>query len=209
MSYVLAIEPHQEQASLLRDNLAVRTRTKLTLVDSMDAAMTAIDDEVPNLVILNALIPPQEETRLIARLRELTQATAPQVLFIPALARPETLPPRRMLFDRFRSRTVQPAGCNPSAFADQVSAYFSRFLQNRPGHDRSCRTGAWPHDPTASIGRAFESTGMSWTWSICRSVVHRLCHRGCCRRADPSRSGCGAKQRRSDARRRSSGAASR
>jgi CheY-like chemotaxis protein len=135
MSYVLAIEPHQEQASLLRDNIGVGTPTRLTLVDSMDAAMTAIDDEVPDLVILNALIPPHEETRLVARLRALPQATAPQILFTPALARPETCQPRRTLVDRFRKRDVPPAGCNPSAFADQISAYLLTLPSGSAGSE--------------------------------------------------------------------------
>lgn len=71
MSYVLAIEPHQGQVSILRDHVGTRTRTKLTVVESMNAAMTAIDDAVPNLVLLSTLMPPHEESRLVARLREL------------------------------------------------------------------------------------------------------------------------------------------
>jgi hypothetical protein len=136
MQYVLAIEPHQEQASLLRENLGARMLTKLTLVDSMDAAMAAIDDEVPNLVILNALTPPHEENLLVARLRKLPQAAAPQILFIPALARPEARPPRRSLVDRFRNRDAPPVGCSPAAFADQVSAYLLTLPSASAGSDR-------------------------------------------------------------------------
>ncbi len=126
MSYVLAIEPHHGQANILRNSVSARTRARLTLVESMDAAMTAIDDEVPNLVILNALIPPHEESRLIARLRNLPNATAPEVLFIPALARPEAQP-KRTIIDRFRNRGVRSTGCCPSAFADQLAAYLREW----------------------------------------------------------------------------------
>jgi hypothetical protein len=121
MSYVLAIEPQEGQASVLRDHVARTTRSKLTVVRSMSAAMTAIDDAVPNLVLLSALTQPHEERHLIERLRDLPQSTAPHVLFIPALARPETRQTKRKLIDRFLNRNVRPAGCNPSEFADQVS----------------------------------------------------------------------------------------
>jgi PilZ domain len=128
--YVLAIEPHEEQASILRDDVSKTTRTRLTVVESMDAAMSAIDDELPNLVLLSALIPPHEESHLVARLRDLPQAIAPRVLFIPALARSETPQPRRTLIDRLWNRTVQPTGCTPTAFADQLSEYLAEWRPN-------------------------------------------------------------------------------
>jgi hypothetical protein len=130
MSYVLAIEPHPEQASILSDHVGARTRTKLTVVESMDAAMTAIDKAIPKLVLLSALIPTHEESHLIARLRDLAQA--PEVLFIPALARPGARQPRRTLIDRFRKWNVRPTGCNPSAYADQLSVYLRQWRPKEP-----------------------------------------------------------------------------
>jgi hypothetical protein len=127
---VLAIEPHQGQASILRRNVGTRTRTKLTVVESMDTAMAAIDDQVPNLVLLSALIPPHEETHLVARLRALPHAKAPQILFIPALTRPETRQPKRTLIDRLRNRNTRSTGCHPSAFADQLAAYLLEWKPN-------------------------------------------------------------------------------
>ena len=123
MSYMLAIEPHQGQAGILREDVGNKTRTKLTVVNSMVEALTAIDDQMPELVLLSALTPPHEESQLIARLRNLPQATAPEILMIPALDGPGAgAAPKHTLFDRFSHRK-QLSGCDPSAFAVQLSTY--------------------------------------------------------------------------------------
>jgi hypothetical protein len=123
MSYMLAIEPHQGQAGILREDVGSKTRTKLTVVNSVVEALSAIDDQMPELVLLSALTPPHEESQLIARLRDLPQATAPEILMIPALDGPgAAAEPRHTLFDRFSHRK-QLSGCDPSAFAVQLSRY--------------------------------------------------------------------------------------
>ena len=125
MSYMLAIEPHQKQAGILRESVGAETRTKLTVVGSMDAAMSAINAQVPRLVLLSALIPPHEESQLVARLRNLPQASAPEILMIPELDGASAARPSQSLFDRFRGRKPL-TGCDPSAFARQLSAYLRR-----------------------------------------------------------------------------------
>ena len=123
MSYVLAIEPHRGQAEILCHDVGARAGARLLVVDSVNAAMTAIDNEVPQLVLVSALMPPPEEDALFARLRNLPHHTIPQILITPSLAPPETQQPRRRLFGRLRDRSAAPAGCNPSTFADQLSTY--------------------------------------------------------------------------------------
>jgi len=123
MSYVLAIEPRDEEVGILRHAVGTQAGAKLTVVDSMNAAMAAIDEEVPHLVLVSALMPPHEEGKLMAKLRDLPRdVAAPQMLIIPALASPETAPQKRSFFGRRRTRN-EPARCDPSAFADQVLAY--------------------------------------------------------------------------------------
>ena len=88
MLSVLAIEPHREQAALLRNLVANQIHGQLTLVDSTDAALAAIDRRAPNLILLSALLPPVEEDELITRLRSLPALASVDVLFTPLLARP-------------------------------------------------------------------------------------------------------------------------
>jgi hypothetical protein len=122
MSYMLAIEPHPAQADLLRHNVGAKTRTKLKVVESMDAALTAIDEKVPQLVLLSALLPPHEENKLVARLRSLPQPAAPEILIIPSLDEDSDASGQTLL-DRFRKRNVESSGCRTTAFAEQLSAY--------------------------------------------------------------------------------------
>lgn len=132
MSYVLAIEPHETQAGILRETVGVRARIELTVVDSVDAAMTAIDDEVPKLVLVSALMLPHEESNLVARLRTLPQSVAPEILIIPALSSHDRLAgTKRSLIDRFRKRHPDSQGCDPSAFADQLSTYLDQRKRPR------------------------------------------------------------------------------
>jgi hypothetical protein len=128
MAYVLAIEAHPRQANILREIVGLKAQTKLTLVDSLDAALAAIADEVPRLVLASALMPPREEAVLLSRLRDLPRDRVPQILVIPALAAFETPPsePRRSLFTLTRKRRLPPEDCDPSAFADQLSAYLNQ-----------------------------------------------------------------------------------
>jgi hypothetical protein len=122
LSYALAIEPHREQADILRTHVSTKTRAKLTVVGSVRAAMTHIDQEIPNLVLVGPLLPPHEETQLVARLRDVPPPS-PLILITPSLFAPRNDPPKRRLFDSLLNRNVQPAGCDASAFAEQLSEY--------------------------------------------------------------------------------------
>jgi CheY-like chemotaxis protein len=135
MPYVLAIEPHREQARILRDEIRARARTRLTVVESLGAAIAAIDHEVPALVLVNALMPAQEEHALVDRLRKLPPSKAPQVLFLPALANGEPAPaPKRSFLSFSRKKGFRPANCDPATFAVHVCEYLGDPA--RAGRDR-------------------------------------------------------------------------
>jgi hypothetical protein len=144
LSYALAIQPHREQADILRTHVSTKTRAKLTVVGSMRAAMTHIDQEIPNLVLVGPLMPPHEENELVTRLRDVPPPS-PLILIIPSLIAPLLDRPRRRLFDSLLNRTVQPTGCDPSAFAEQLSEYMRDM---EPGDAFSVMTPA-PKGPGA------------------------------------------------------------
>jgi hypothetical protein len=136
MSYVLAIEPAESQAGVLRETVGAAARTAMRVVSTVDAAVEAIDDEVPKLVLLNALMPPRDEERLMGRLRRLPGEIAPQVLITPALGGPDGGSGARKsgLFDRFRKQAWRPTPCDPSVFAGELSRYLGD--RNGTGADR-------------------------------------------------------------------------
>lgn len=143
MAYVLAIEPDEEQATLLREALKARSKAKLKTVDSIESATTAIAEQIPQLVLLTSLIPPRQESTLLARLRNLPRESTPQVLLMPRLekserspAAPTTLGGRikakpmllwRFSMDtvlgRFRKKPFRPKGCDPQVFVEQALEY--------------------------------------------------------------------------------------
>ena len=125
MRYMLAVEPHQGQAALLRDVVSAQIRTTLTVVDSMDAAMAAIGDEVPSLIFVSPLLPPQEEKNLVAHLRTLPEAACTQILITPWMSAPDLDRPWRPWSNPFRRPRWRPAGCDPSVLADQVAVYLN------------------------------------------------------------------------------------
>ena len=125
---MLAVEPHQGQAALLRDVVSAQVRTKLTVVDSMDAARAAIGDEVPSLIFVSPLLPTREEHELVAQLRTLAEADCPKVLLTPWMSQPDNLDrPRRSWSNPFKRPRWRPAGCDPSVFADQIAVYLNQI----------------------------------------------------------------------------------
>jgi hypothetical protein len=139
MSYVLAIEPHEPQADILRGDIGATARTKVKVVTTVAAAMAAIDNEVPKIVLLNALMRPSEESQLIDRLRRLPHAIAPQVLITPMLSafQPPAAPSSKLrIFERFRKTggPFRPEPCDPAVFAGQLCEYLGN--PDRVGADR-------------------------------------------------------------------------
>jgi len=142
MSYVLAIEPRHEQACILRQEIRARTRTRLTVVESLDAALTAIDAEIPALVLVDALMPAQDEHSLVDRLRKLPPYKTPQILFLPPLADKEPAPKKRSFFSFSRPKLLsfsrpkgfRPIPCDPATFAVHVCEYLGD--PSRAGSDR-------------------------------------------------------------------------
>ena len=60
MALVLAIEANSGQADALRHLLRTHADTDLVVVSSTDAAVTAIDERVPDLVLVVALLSPRD-----------------------------------------------------------------------------------------------------------------------------------------------------
>jgi pimeloyl-ACP methyl ester carboxylesterase len=126
MAYMLAVEPDQGQAAVLRNAVAAQLGTTLTVVDSMDAAIAAIGDEVPSLIFLSPLLPPREEHELLTHLRNLDEAACPQILVTPWMSAPGD-EPSRSWSTPFKRPRWRPARCEPSVFADQIAVYLDQI----------------------------------------------------------------------------------
>src|SRR5258707_11603565 len=125
MSIVLAIEPDSRQAAHLTAIARHLVDAELVLADTTEGALDAIGSRVPDLVLIPALLSPQDDAALAAALRVIAAAAHVRTLTIPVLASRPTGRDRRGLLARWRQRadsTCTPEGCAPALFAGQITA---------------------------------------------------------------------------------------
>ena len=125
MPRVLAIEPNYDVGSTLRRTLDVYG-DEVLVVDSKTAALESIRQEVPDLILMSALLSPTDEDDLFDCLKSLRGAEHVQTLNIPQF-RSTPGAPSKSKFSFLRGRRVAAAGgCDPAQFANEVSDYLER-----------------------------------------------------------------------------------
>src|SRR5947208_3239263 len=86
--------------------------------------LAAFGNRVPDLVLIPALLSPQDDAALAAALRVIAAAARVQMLTIPVLGPPR--PAARSggvlsALRREKSRSAEPDGCDPAVFAEQIA----------------------------------------------------------------------------------------
>src|SRR5436190_19348212 len=121
MSVVLVLEPDGAQAEQLLRVLGKRVRAEAILCTSPAAAIEVIDQNMPDLILVSALLSPRDEDRLMAHLRSLENAPHLQTLTIPRLATAGDTGTERNALGRFRKKKpaapARAVGCDPEVFA--------------------------------------------------------------------------------------------
>jgi CheY-like chemotaxis protein len=149
MSLILAVEPDKRQAKQLSSLVRQQVRAELVVADSGAAALAALGDRIPDLILTPALLPPKDEAVLTGWLRKMGDGAAHvQTLAIPILAEPGKGGKEHSgssIFGRMREQQSDSGpGCDPKVFADQVKVYL-----DRAGVERSNRgPGAEPTPAT-------------------------------------------------------------
>ena len=129
MALIFAIEPDRQQAAQLTKLVRRHTGAELVLADTTERAIGAIGQRVPDLVLVPALLSPQDDAALAEALRAIAGAAHVQTLTIPILAAQTRKPSTsRMLSMLRRDQPVEasPGGCDPTVFAEQVVSYLKR-----------------------------------------------------------------------------------
>jgi hypothetical protein len=135
MPLILAIEPDRRQAAQLSVVVRKRVHAELILVDTTEQALDAIGNRMPDLVLVPALLSPQDDAAIAAALRVIAAAAHVQLLTIPVLGAPRPAPtPGGVLsaLRRGKPRGAEPDGCDPAVFAEQVASYLERAARERP-----------------------------------------------------------------------------
>ena len=137
MSLVLAIEPDHRQATILRRIVREHVRADLVLVDSRDAAVSAISTRIPDVILVTALLSPRDEEELVGFLRGLDGAEHLQTYTIPQLASSDADSEQKNgggLFGKFRKKRdadVGVGGCDPDHFAEEIKTFLDRATERK------------------------------------------------------------------------------
>ena len=144
MSWILVVQPDSVQAHALRETLRAHISEDVVVAESLDEALSLIDQRVPDVILLPPLIPVALEDYLIAYLATIPGAGHMQILGLPRLERFNDAIQRindaihrfndsvqhraRSLFPwrrRQEPRADSVPGCDPSAFIQDVIAYLA------------------------------------------------------------------------------------
>jgi hypothetical protein len=132
MPLIVAVEPDRRQAAQLK-RLARGCAAELVLADTTERAIEAIGNRTPDLVLVPALLSPQDDAALATALRVIAAAAHVQTLTIPVFAAP-TMPDHGggvlSMWRRGRSSSTS-EGCDPAVFGEQIAAYLAEAAAAR------------------------------------------------------------------------------
>ena len=132
MSWLLVVQPDPVQAGVLREALRGQVSEDILVAESIDVALGAIDQRIPDVILLPTLLPAAVEDYLIAYLGAIPSASHVQILGLPRLerSRDEVVPRRTWssLFPwrrRVEARAVGTPVCDPAVFVRDVIDYLA------------------------------------------------------------------------------------
>lgn len=130
MSWLLVVQPDPVQAGVLREALRGQVSEDVLVAESLDVALGAIDQRIPDVILLPTLLPAPVEDYLIAYLGAIPSASHVQILGLPRLERSTAqatsrtwslIPWRR----RVEARAVGTPVCDPAVFVRDVIDYLA------------------------------------------------------------------------------------
>jgi hypothetical protein len=134
MPVILAVEPDRKQAARLAAIVRHHVGAELVLADTTERALDALGARIPDMVLVPALLSPQDDASLAAALRVIAAAAHVRTLTIPLLASGSEQEERGGFLSRWRrGRSESPAldGCDPAVFAEQITAYLKEAAAER------------------------------------------------------------------------------
>src|SRR5437773_5346900 len=154
MPIILAIEPDKRQAAHVSAIVRHRVGAELILADTTEGALDAIGNRIPDLVLVPALLSPQDDAALAAALRVIAAAAHVRTLSIPVLSNGTGTRTARsgMLAKWMRGRAEEdvPDGCDPAVFAEQINAYLKEAAAEREEQDYAPQADPMEFERTAA-----------------------------------------------------------
>jgi hypothetical protein len=134
MPLILAIEPDPRQAAQITAIARNRVGAELRLAATTEQALDVIGDRVPDLVLVPALLSPQDDAALAAALRVIAAAAHVRTLTIPVLASGVRHTSASGMLAKWRKSKPEapaPDGCDPAVFAEEISSYLREAAAER------------------------------------------------------------------------------
>jgi hypothetical protein len=126
---ILAIEPDPQRGAALYRALDKRVHADVVIVGDVDAALTSIAEQVPDLILTSTFLPPAALARLIDGLGRRDEATHTQIIttphFLDAPDEPRDESDRILRFPRQRSGAGR-FNCDPAILRTQVRQYLEQ-----------------------------------------------------------------------------------
>ena len=119
MSLILAIEPDRRQVAHLVSIVRHVHGAELVLADTTERALESIGNNVPDLILVPALLSPQDDAALAAALRVIASAAHVQMLTIPTFATPKPAAKKGVL-SAFRRKASNDAPIAKNASASLI-----------------------------------------------------------------------------------------
>src|SRR5438552_12054650 len=139
MQLILAIEPDPRQAAQLATIVHQRLGAELIVAETTERALGAIGNRVPDLVLVPALLSPQDDAALAAALRVIAVAAHVRTLTTPVFSSgTKRSQSGGGLLSRFlggKTDTASSVGCDPAVFAEQISDYLREAAEERADLD--------------------------------------------------------------------------
>ena len=148
MPIILAVEPDHKQAARLAAIVRHHVGAELVIGDTTERALDALGSRVPDMVLVPALLSPQDDASLAAALRVIAAAAHVRTLTIPVLGSGKQQSASGGLLSRFRrgrAESPEPDGCDPAVFAEQITAYLKEAAAERAERED------YPASPVAGI----------------------------------------------------------
>jgi CheY-like chemotaxis protein len=139
MPLILAVEPDRRQSTKLSMLAKNQLHVDLIVADSVEQAIAALDEVVPDLILTSPLIPSSGGLALADRLREIDNegVHVPIVVTPPLAVQGQRGRPQQKGPSAARGRSVSAAGCDPVVFGMQILAHLERLSAERPAASRA------------------------------------------------------------------------
>ena len=133
MALILAIEADRRQAGHLAQIVHRRLGAELIVAETFEEALKVLGNRVPDLILVPALLSPEDDASLKFVLRVIAGTSHVQVLTTPTFAPPGTKRASRGVLPRFlRSRADGAAdGCEHDKFAEHIASYLRTAQERR------------------------------------------------------------------------------